>query len=158
MANNIFRLSIFCILLTAFTSCVPLDSYEKIHIIENEEWLRNDSLTFDFEILDSTELYDVFYIIRHKADFEYSNLWVSLTQKSPTSAEVSRDDQLVLASNSNGRWIGNCIGDICDVKLPLARNIRFNELGKYQVKVNHISRDSIIKHVLGFGLLLEKNN
>ncbi len=104
--NNLFLIS-FLALVVLFQACKGEDIYYQKYVdIENETWAAEESQSFDFEITDTTKLYDFFFNLRNTNDYGYRNVFVFWKLQTPDGRTKTDTAQFILAA-PNGKWLGS---------------------------------------------------
>jgi gliding motility-associated lipoprotein GldH len=157
--KRLFLFLVPCILL--FVSCTTIDLYEKSVSIPGHSWKSNYKPSFTFTIKDTSSAYQLFLILRHNDKYNFNNIWLNITVKSPGSDSVKtfRADKQ-LATNEKG-WLASGMDDIYEHRLPLLQELVMNEvsikkMGDYTFTVEQIMRENPLNHVLDVGLRIEK--
>ncbi len=140
------------------TSCLKNKVYEKNYSIENMQWLRNDTLSFEVEVTDTISSYNLLINVRHRTDYAFSNLWIDLTTIFPSDTSGNLQVQLKLGDNEEGRWRGDCMTDICDAQISIIEGLRLHEKGKYRFLLHHNMRSNPLDGIMSIGLRLEKQD
>jgi len=145
-----------CLLVCIIQSCGTVDVYEKTESFKLHEWNGNIKPSFQFEIFDTTSLYNIFYVMRHTDAYGFNNIWINVSTKSPTDSLNSQQLNLQLADNKTG-WLGNGMDDIFEHRIKIAGPSKLNK-GKYLFTLEHIMRQDPLQHVLQAGIRVEKVN
>ena len=148
------RVFYFIYIILLITSCSPVDIYEKSVTIPRHEWKSSYKPSFEFEIRDSSVLYNIFLVLRHSEKYNFNNLYVNLHITAPgqdTATIIRRDLQLA----TNEGWRGTGMDDIYEIRLPLADKQPL-KAGPYTFTVEQIMREDPLMNVLNVGLRLEK--
>lgn len=154
MIKSGFSLALFCLLILV-SSCDENRVYEKNEDIYMFEWDYNDKKTFEAEITDSKPK-TVLVNFRHTYFFGARNVILDLTVKTPKDS-IFEIPVNILLSEPNGRWYGECSGDICDIKFPIKKltNYSFSDTGKYTFTLAQNMRVNPLPHAMGVGLRIE---
>lgn len=147
----IFLMSI-CLL---FSACDDNRVYEKNVAIDNQEWFYDDAKSFEVEVTDTTQLYNLMVNIRHSNFYEWSNLWVVVETQSPDSTKMETKVNLPLAE-ATGKWYGNCSGDICTASVPIQESAKFPKTGIYTFTISQHMRVDPLPNIMDVGLRIEK--
>ena len=103
--NLILFAGIFCALM--FQSCKGEDVfYQTYEDIETEIWDADNPQSFDFEIEDTTRLYDFFLNLRNTNEYNYRNIFVFWKLQSPDGRTKTDTAQFILA-DKKGKWLGS---------------------------------------------------
>lgn len=132
--------------------------YEEYREIPDYRWNRADTVSFDTEIKDTNEAYNLVLNIRNGENYPYRNLYLFLNTGYPDGRQ-SLDTLEFRFYEENGTPLGKCSGDICNNSFLLSENIRFDQAGKYRFSFVHGMRrdDQILPYVMDIGLRIEKH-
>ncbi len=137
-----------------FSACGDDFLYEKNIPVESASWAYEDTLTFDFNIDDSTKIYSLLLEVSHSPDFGFQNLYVQMHTRYPSGKEDKQVLSLELASQS-GVWNGKCGGKKCTLEIPLLSDVTFPETGKYSLAIEQYMRQSPLPGILGMALKIK---
>ncbi|GIV33869.1 MAG: hypothetical protein KatS3mg031_1404 [Chitinophagales bacterium] len=144
----------FYICCSLFWACDSNQVFDQNLDIPKYTWNVKYEPEFHVTITDTTRLYNVYINIRHTRYYPYSNLWVNITTRFPDGLELQKRVELPLA-DKNGRWYGTCLGDICDLQVPIQERAYFNKTGEYMFRIKQIMRMDELPAVMSIGLRLE---
>lgn len=145
-----------CALLSfLFVSCGKNVVFSKYEKLPEDGWKTESKLTYEVDIEDAKTLNDVYITVRHADAYPYSNLFVFLTTTYPDGKSSVDTCELILA-NKKGEWIGDGAGDIWDNKIPLKKNVRFPQTGKYKFTFEQAMRSNPLPLIMDFGMVIEK--
>lgn len=151
-----FMVLISLLLVTiSFSGCDPNRVYEKNIDIPDYVWNLDNRVIFEVPIEDTTQVYNLYVNVRHTDFYPFSNLWVLVTTTFPDGETLEQRLNLELA-NKEGKWYGDCLGDICDVQLILQENAYFNQTGTYTFAFDQIMRTDDLPAVMSMGLRIEE--
>jgi gliding motility-associated lipoprotein GldH len=136
------------------TACGPAYQYEQYYTIDNGQWTYADSLQFNFNVEDSTTIYDVLLEVDHSTAYKNQNLYVRINTVFPNGQRQSEPLSIELSDPSTGFWEGKCSDDQCEAIIPIQQSIYFNQLGDYQIIIEQYMRRDPVDGVLGLGLML----
>jgi gliding motility-associated lipoprotein GldH len=153
------RLSLFACCFTGclliFSSCDRKRIFEENKQITDYKWNYADAPTFVTEVKDTNTHYNVIVNVRHSFEFEWRNLWVKIQTTLPDGRTSEKRINLVL-SEPDGHWHGDCLGDNCDLQIPIQENAIFPVPGKYTFKITQDMRVNPLPLVKSIGLRIEK--
>jgi len=151
--NKIFYILIIpCFLI----SCGDPDVvYQNSKVIENNTWNKNESVTFDFDINDTTEFYDFYFNLRTTNLYEWSNLYMFVEIGSPED-QYNIDTVEFLLANSVGEWTGVSSGSVINNKVLFINKKRFPALGTYRLTFNQAMRQDELKEVMDVGIIIKR--
>ena len=138
-------------------SCLPtLDVFEKDIIIPKQQWQSNFKPQIDFNIVDTTSLYNIYLVLRHADAYNYNNIWIKASVQQPGDATAKSEQyNVTLATNQKG-WLGNGIDDIYEQRVLIQPQTKFAKVGDYHFTLEQIMREDPLLHVLSAGLRIEK--
>lgn len=159
-SRNIKRSSIsfvFVLTVAAFlSSCDKTRILEKNEDIKSHSWDYTDLKTFEAEIADTSLTYNIYINMRHAFTFEWRNAWIDIETVFPDGKTFHKRVNLPL-SQPDGQWFGDCLGDNCDIQVPIQNNAYFPQPGKYIFKLKQDMRVNPLHHVKSIGMRIEKN-
>lgn len=160
--KTLFRTS-YIVLLTSYllSSCTTVDLYEKTASIPGHSWKNSYKPSFTFTIKDTSSTYQLFLVIRHNDKYNFNNIWLNLSVKSPgvDSVKTFRIDKK-LGSDEKG-WLASGMDDIYEHRIELNNeladnSVSFRKPGDYTFTLEQIMRENPLANVLNVGLRIEK--
>lgn len=136
--------------------------YHEKQDISDNIWDRSEKVTFQFEIADTTKRYNLYTDIRHTNFYVFSNLWMMVYTTYPDGTELEPERLPIDLADVDGRWYGDCAGDICDLEVYIQRNIRFDQVGTYTITFEQIMRSKDVPSlerlpgIMALGLSVER--
>lgn len=120
-------------------------------------WYTKITPTFEFEIKDSTQQYDVYYLIRNSVAYPYYNLFLKRRlYNGATGKEIAAKlDELVLMDERTGKPKGDGLGDIFDHRILAMKAYKFPKSGTYKLKIEQFMRQNPLPDVLSVGISIE---
>lgn len=152
---NFFRLGTIALFLLLLVSCNKNVVFSEYTKLPEEGWKTDNRLKFEVDIKDNNALHNVFLNVRHADSYPYSNLFVFLTTTYPDGKSTVDTLECILA-NKKGEWVGDGAGDLWDNKIPLKKNLRFPQTGKYTFSFEQGMRSNPLPLILDFGMTIEK--
>jgi len=143
------------LIVTIAVSCKSIDLYEKTADIPGHAWDNSFRPSFDFNIKDTTGLYQVYLVLRHTEKYRYTNIYLNLYIQPPgqdTSIRIQRD--LTLATNAEG-WLASGMDDIYEHRIKLG-DPQTLKAGNYKFTLEQIMRENPLQYVLNAGIRVEK--
>ncbi|MEM7572003.1 MAG: gliding motility lipoprotein GldH [Bacteroidota bacterium] len=151
-ASSLLMAALFLLTLTA---CGPSYIFEETKPIAEDGWSYNDTLNFNFEIVDTSTIYDLHLILDHKDDFASQNTYVRLKLRFPDGKRT--DEQLSLQmADAFGVWLGDCRGENCSLDIPIQTGAYFSQSGNYQLTVEQFSRAELLYGITALTFALEE--
>ncbi len=130
--------------------------FEENHRLSADGWSYQDSVSFSFEIKDTSARYDLMLDLQHGLAFEYQNLYIRITTMFPDEDKVSQTLSIDLA-DTKGQWYGDCGGSTCKLRVVLQENAFFDQLGIHQIELAQHMRVDPIQHLDAISFLLRRN-
>jgi len=137
MQNRVILLCFFIVSLfiVACDSNSVFDEYKSVPDV----WNKNEVLSFNVEVPDSTKPYNLFVNLRNTNDYKYSNLFLIVEMNFP-KGKVIRDTLEYRMAKPNGELLGAGFTSVKENKLWYKEAVVFNETGKYKVNIQHAMR------------------
>ena len=130
--------------------------FEKDIIIPEQQWQSSFKPQIDFNISDTTSLYNIYFVLRHADAYNYNNIWIKASVQQPGDATAKSEQyNVTLATNQKG-WLGNGIDDIYEQRVLIQSQTKFAKVGDYHFTLEQIMREDPLLHVLSAGLRIEK--
>lgn len=140
-----------------FTACGPINTFEKNVPVPQHQWESSFKPTISFEVTDTVNAHNVYFVVRHKNAYGYNNIWVRVTVQQPAdTATRSQQYDIKLANDEKG-WFGRGMDDIFEHRVLLFTT-RFNRAGTYTFKLEHTMREDPLKHVMNVGMRVERQS
>lgn len=147
------KLSIFLLALTLF-SCGKSYLYDEEINILNDAWKDSDSLNFQFNIPDTSKIYNILLDVNHSPEYAYQNMYVEIYTAFPAGERIQEMISLELA-NRAGVWFGDCGSSSCTLEIPIQEGAFFNQAGDYEITIKQFMRKNPLRGVQGMGLKIE---
>ena len=143
--------------MTAFLigACSYPSLYDDFAVIEGGNWHYQDTLHFEYEVTDTTQLCNFHLLFRHDNDYHYSN-FISFVRLEFPNGRARLDTVEMLLASKSGKWYGKGIGDIYANERLFQKEIRFPMSGKYTFQIFHAMRDELLYGVNDVGLAIRK--
>ena len=145
----------FLLMATLFAGCTANVIDTNVEIPERK-WTYRNHIYAPFEIKDNSKAYNLYFKLRHTADYKYSNIFVLVHFREGKNV-VTKRYQYRLAKN-DGEWLGSGSGNIFSYTLPLQTNYHFPRNGKYTIEIEQNMRDNPLAEVSDLGVLVEAVN
>ncbi len=120
------------------TSCDSKRVYDEYKSLPHG-WNKDSIITFNLKNIDSLQTYNLFINLRNNNDFPYSNLYLITQMQFPQGKVVTDTLEYEMAA-PNGKWLGTGSGDEKENKLWYKENVKFDESGSYQIKIQQAMR------------------
>jgi len=153
LPNKAAFLVSFLIIASCFVGCTSSVIDSNVEIPDRKWTYRNHIIT-PFEIKDKTKAYNLFFKLRHTAEYKYSNIFIMAHFKDGKNVTTKRLE-FQLAKN-DGEWLGSGSGNVFSYTLPILENYRFQRNGKFEVEFEQNMRDNPLVEIADVGLLVEE--
>lgn len=147
---------VFFFVASAFFSCDSDTTYKGYEDLEDGLWYLKTTPTFKVEIKDTTQAYNLYYLVRNTLKYPYYNLYVTREVSGPDGKKTSTLSELFLSNEKTGKPYGNGLGDIFDHKIIFLRNHKFGSSGTYTFTFSQTMRQNPLPFVMGIGLSVER--
>ncbi len=147
--SQILLLFVFALV---FASCGENWIYDKKISISNAQWTYKDSLNFDFEIVDTFKIYNLYVEVEHDETYPFQNIYLMTHTKFPDGERPAQRINVDLA-NTAGSWLGKKNDKNFTHRIDLQENAYFNKAGKYTLTLAQFMRqDSLPISSVRFGI------
>lgn len=150
-----FTTSIFLLTILIFSSCNSNMIFEKNVKMPENRWDFKNVVTLNPEITDTIVPYNIYINLRNAGGYQFSNIFIFLTTKTP-SGKASRDTIELPLADESGKWLGDGMGDIWDNKLLFKKNFHFPEKGTYTFSMEQGMRIDPLPQIMDVGIGIEK--
>ncbi|MFC2107477.1 gliding motility lipoprotein GldH [Bacteroidota bacterium] len=148
------KIFLFLILMITFSSCNPGRIYEKHIKLNDYAWDKFETFTFEFEVDNISVEYDIYLAIRHAHIYPYDNLLVSTVMTTPSGEKRYTDYDLSI-KDKNGEFLGDGMGDLWDINIPIRKKFKFQEKGKCVIEFENRMSRLRTPAILEVGLIVE---
>jgi gliding motility-associated lipoprotein GldH len=152
--ERFFYFFIFFFLL--FFSCNTGSTFDKNVKIPDYRWDMNNIVSLDVEIKDTVNPQNIYINVRNASNYQYSNLFLFLTTKTP-KGEIAGDTIELVLADERGKWLGSGMGDIWDNRILFKRNFLFPESGTWHFELQQAMRVSPLPQIMDVGMRIEKS-
>lgn len=139
------------IITTLLSGCDPHNLIDNNVSMPSRNWSYDHKVKAVIEISDSSKPYNIYFKLRHTADYGYSNIFVLLHLRKQGEKKQSRRYEYRLAQ-PDGQWNGAGSGNLFTYTLPLLTNYKFPAPGKYELELEQNMRDNPLKEISDVGI------
>ena len=138
-------------------SCKNDQKEEYYHVFENKQWNTDSIVKFEMENLDTSLTYDLYAMIRHTTNYRFQNLFLF------TEIQGKKDTLEISLSEKNGKWNGRGFGDVKELKIKIANNIRFGQglmddiSFEQAMRYQDLEKINELQEILAIGITIQKN-
>ncbi|APG60850.1 gliding motility lipoprotein GldH [Christiangramia salexigens] len=129
--------TLFVLLISLCSSCDKKRVFDEYKPVKN--WHKDSLVSFKIKEIDTSKIYDLFINIRNNNEYAYSNLFLITEIKFPEGKVISDTLEYEMTEPS-GKWLGTGFGDVKENKLWYKKEVKFEEAGEYEVKIQHAMR------------------
>lgn len=130
--------------------------FEAYNKFERLSWNRFDNQVFTTEITDLEPSYDLFIHIRHLPEINYKVMLINFTINTP-SGDMRTTDYTLSLRDADGNLLGKCMGDYCDLEIPLRKDFRFSETGKVRFEIENKYTKVEMPGILEVGFIIRES-
>ncbi|HNP32876.1 MAG TPA: hypothetical protein PKN96_06260 [Flavobacterium sp.] len=159
MKKRILLLSLFTIFI-CFTSSLTLVSCSKQNEYsqfdsfgEENRWQKSDTKTFEFDIANESQSYDMTFRFSHVFDYQFASVPINFSIENPKGEKENFSIDLAI-KGIDGKELAECAGDVCDLNYKIKEKAKLIK-GKYKVTVSHSFNGPYLPNVIGIGLKVE---
>ncbi len=140
-----------------FCSCNSGVVYENYTDLPSNQWHADSVIRFEFDIINTSESYNLYYNIRHTLAYPYYNLYVqySLHPKKKRTEWTRKDGNLM--HPTTGVPLGQGTSDLYNCRFPILENYKFEQKGTYIFELKQDMRLDTLPEVSAVGFRIEKN-
>jgi gliding motility-associated lipoprotein GldH len=143
----------FVAMVIVLSSCMNSSLVDTNEAVADNNWTYAKTAKAVVEIKDINQSYNIYFKLRHTADYRYANLFV-LAHVKGIGLKKSTRYQFKLAK-PDGEWLGKGSGDIFTSNFSLLTNYRFAKPGKYEIEVEQNMRDNPLVGISDIGVKVE---
>ncbi|MFF5381901.1 gliding motility lipoprotein GldH [Pedobacter suwonensis] len=123
--------------------------------IADRRWTYRNHVSTTFDIKDNTKAYNIYFKLRHTANYKYANIFI-LAHFKDGKKVVTKRYQYKLAKN-DGEWLGSGSGNVFSYTLPMLTNHYFPRNGKFEIEIEQNMRDNPLLEVSDVGLTVSES-
>lgn len=138
-----------------FSSCNNNVVYDENKEVDQQAWKTIDKLYYEVDITDTIKDYKLAINIRNTIEYPYSNIFFYLNTILPNGKVTKCDTIECYLAYPDGTWKGKGSSKIRDNRFWIAKNIKFEQKGKYTFELRQATVDSTLKGICDVGLHLE---
>lgn len=136
-------------------SCNGKENVQHYHGFENNTWAQQSPIEFEFEILDTSVVFNLNSNLRYNEDFPFNSLNMSASLITPSGSSRFMGVSLDMKEN-DGSFKGQRKEDYIELPFTLYNSIKFNETGKWLLILIHKMPIDINRGLVGIEFELKK--
>ncbi len=145
------------LLVLLFAACKNDMMTEQTKTVAGQNWAYADSLRFDFDLLDTGFVHNLFVDVVHAEGYPFENVYVKIHTILPSGKRLSKTRSLQL-SGPAGEWIGSGSGEKISARLMLQERTFFREQGRYSLIFEQWMRQDSLPGIRAIGLAVQKTD
>jgi gliding motility-associated lipoprotein GldH len=138
-----------------FSACNNNVVYDENKEVNQQAWKTIDKLYYEVDITDTIKDYKLAINIRNTIEYPYSNIFFYMNTILPNGKVTKCDTIECYLAYPDGTWKGKGSSKIRDNRFWIAKNIKFEQKGKYTFELRQATIDSTLKGICDVGLHLE---
>lgn len=138
-----------------FSACNNNVVYDENKEVNQQAWKTTDKLYYEVDIADTIKGYKLAINIRNTIEYPYSNIFFYMNTILPNGKVTKCDTIECYLAYPDGTWKGKGSSKIRDNRFWIAKNIKFEQKGKYTFELRQATIDSTLKGICDVGLHLE---
>lgn len=153
------RYFIFCIVLILLASCDDSRVFEKNNDLADKVWVADSSISYQFEVPDIKERYNLYFNVRNTSSYPYENIYIKYELGDTLNNQLK--NELVnydLFDPKTGEPFGSGLGDVFDHQLLLLKDFKFERPGPYVFEMRQYMRMDSLPEIISVGLRVEVSN
>jgi gliding motility-associated lipoprotein GldH len=156
--KNLLKNSILLLVVTVLpVACTDDVVYHSYRYISKKGWNREDTLTFDIQVPDSTPTqYCLYAQVRNRTDYPYQSLLLSVSHNLQDSSVVVTDTVRCILANALGRWTGEGWGSLFQATSKIGEYTSVNPAGMRTVKLIHWMEDETLTGINDIGIQIKR--
>ena len=123
--------------------------------IEESSWKYKDNVSFNFNISDTINAYDVYLQLRNTKAYNWSNIYIFSDINYPNS-KTRRDTFEFYLTDKKGHWLGKKSGNIIENEFLLFKATKFPITGAYNISIQQAMRDTSLEECINVGLKIKQ--
>jgi gliding motility-associated lipoprotein GldH len=146
------------------SACHNRTVFNQTKDINNDKgWDKDSIVSMTFKPVDTSKVYDLFFLIRNDNNYPYANLF--LIAKMTQNHQTVIDTLEYAMADEKGQWLGSGIWDLKESKLIYKKNYRFKDTLPVQMslqqavrKSGNILGDQKLPGIKTVGIIIEEAN
>lgn len=152
ISRKIFFIATIMVLLM---SCGRGRVFEEYHKLPEYNWGRHENIVFETVVEDADAQYDIYIAIRHITQYPFKNLLVTSIMETPSGERRLLEHDLKIRDDE-GNPLGEGMGDLWDIIIPLRKNHKFNMAGPLTIEFENRMPRQNTPGIMEVGLIIEK--
>ena len=151
-----FKTSFLVLLLLALISCQDTVTVVDTNVeLKKRNWSYAEKIKVPVKIESADIPYNLYFNLRHTADYKYSNIFVLIHIIDPNGKKTTERKEFKLAL-ADGEWLGSGSGNKYSLQLQFKSNYKFPKTGTYVFELEQNMRDNPLNYISDAGIRVEK--
>ena len=151
-----FKTSFLVLLLLALISCQDTVTVVDTNVeLKKRNWSYAEKIKVPVKIESADITYNLYFNLRHTADYKYSNIFVLIHIIDPNGKKTTERKEFKLAL-ADGEWLGSGSGNKYSLQLQFKSNYKFPKTGTYVFELEQNMRDNPLNYISDAGIRVEK--
>lgn len=143
------------LIVLVFSACHHNAIFDQNIPIKNRSWSHDQRQQFTVHVSDSTVNYNIYINLRHSNEYDYSNLYLLMSEKGNKLQDTTYRKEIKLAE-PDGRWIGKSAASLYEIEYLAKENYTFPDTGKYTFTLEQNMRENPLKNIVDIGIKVIK--
>jgi len=144
-------------LVVVLFACDTNRVYETNTDLADEQWTKDQIVSFDFDIEDANQAYNLYANIRNAQHYPYHNLYYQYELRDSVGTGLKKELQnIILFEPKTGEPFGEGLGDIFDHRQLLLEQFKFPAPGSYSMSLQQYMRNDTLPLIMSVGVRVEK--
>lgn len=146
----------YLLFIIILASCDDSRIFEDNTDIDNKIWIADSTVSFQFNVPDLKENYNLYFNVRNTASYPFENIYIRY-QLSDTLNNQLKNELLNynLFDPKTGEPYGSGLGDVFDHQLILLKDYKFERPGPYVLEFKQYMRMDSLPEILSTGIRVE---
>ncbi len=136
-------------------SCSSNTVFDQNQEINANGWAISDTISFDFDVANESEFYNLFLNFRNDNSYPYRNIYLFVKITAPNN-KYSMDTVQCLLADKEGKWMGKSAGHLWNNVIMYKEKIQFPFPGTYRIEYIQGMREEVLPSITDVGFRLEQ--
>ena len=136
-------------------ACKSSSVYQSDYTFENHSWNRFKKVFFETPMNDTKSTYAIYVNVKVTEKFEFDKLSIRMTIYTPDKGERYSEHDIQIKGD-DGKFKGEAEKEYRVIKIPLKKEIYFNQEGKYMFEIENLMSKYETPGIISIGISIEK--
>lgn len=138
-------------------ACEGNQIYQNTHTLAQQTWPATAVQTFTFQVVDTTQAYDIDLCIKNTQAYPYQNFFIAYALQDQAQQLLQNGlEDYMLFEEKTGKPLGTGYGKIKNNQFVLLKNYYFTEPGLYTLNLTQFMRTQNLGGVHAIGIKVNK--